>query len=450
MDEDEIADRLAEEARAAGFEHKPENCMQSCFIFMDEPASGILPTIFSLFILSLIVTSSACFLAESHPRIRCDTEALCEEWGTTVSDAAAWRDLFHAIEWTSIVVFTIEYTLRMILCPWRPRANRSFFKYFKKGLNIIDLLAIVPFWAEHILCKGPAGSCNSGASVIRMLRLARIFRVLKAGNFAQELQVFLWGYYRAREGLLLLFFLLFLYLCLFAALLYMSEYDSQSEACFTEAGYSMCWQDLGKDQLPQFTDGGGVAVQPEDDVDAKVVAWNMVVEREDDCNHCLGNTLYTCAGEFLNGTEVQYGEYEDVARCAETPAGVIWLNDTQSDCMQGDCKVPCNAHHPNFVKMTADDNPGYCMLCSDVQWPGKEPMRCHVRAFTSIPTTWYFIMATMTTVCSLNSYHNCCRHCASCCTCDLLHCLVHRWVMGSIIRVLWQGSSCVHSACSAA
>ena len=32
-----------------------------------------------------------------------------------------------------------------------------------------------------------------------------------------ELQVFVWGYYRAREGLLLLFFLLFLYLCLFAA-----------------------------------------------------------------------------------------------------------------------------------------------------------------------------------------------------------------------------------------
>lgn len=390
MDEDEIADRLAEEARAAGFKHEAENWMQSLFILLDEPASGIPATLFSLFILVLIAASSTCFLAESHPQFRCDTDEFCEEWGTTKEDAEAWRDIFHITEWISIVVFTIEYTLRMMVCSWRPRANRSFLKYFKKGLNIVDLLAIVPFWVEHLLCKGPDGQCNSGASVIRILRLARIFRVMKAGNFANELQVFIWGYYRAREGLLLLFFLLFLYLCLFAALLYMSEYDAQSEACFTEAGYSMCWQDLGRDILPQYTDGGGVRVQEDDGVDQKVVAWDLVVERGEDCNHCLGNTLFTCNGELLNGTAVQFGMYEDVLLCADEPDGTTWLNTTDD--------VQCNSDHPNFVKMTAENNPDFCMLCDDVQWPGKEPMRCHVRPFTSIPTTWYFIMATMTTV----------------------------------------------------
>ena len=392
ISEEDIQDRLAAEARAAGFKHESENCMQSLFIFLDEANSSIPALIFSLFILVLIVLSSACFLAESHPQFKCDTDDVCEDWGTSVQDAAAWRDIFHFLEWFSIVVFTIEYVVRMCVCPWRPRANRSFFKYFKKGLNIVDLLAIVPFWVEHALCKGPEGSCNSGASVIRMLRLARIFRVLKAGNFAQELQVFIWGYYRAREGLLLLFFLLFLYLCLFAALLYMSEYDAQSEACFTEAGYSMCWQDLGVDKVAQFTDGGGITVQADDGVDDKVVAWDLTVERGDDCNHCLGNTLYTCAG-LLNGTLVHYGEYYDASRCAdvtEEPEGTTWLNSTD--------ELVCNVDHPNFVKMTAAENDGFCMLCNDVQWPGKEPMRCHVRAFTSIPTTWYFIMATMTTV----------------------------------------------------
>jgi hypothetical protein len=390
LDEDEIADRLAEEARAAGFKHESENWMQSLFIFLDEPASGTPATILSLLVLLLIVASSGSFLAESHPQIKCDTVEYCEEWGTTVDDAAAWRNTFHAVEWVSIVVFTVDYVLRMMVCRWRPRANRSFFKYFKKGLNIVDLLAIAPFWAEHLLCNGPDGSCNSGASVIRMLRLARIFRVLKAGNFANELQVFIWGYVRAREGLLLLFFLLFLYLCLFAALLYMVEYDSQSEACFTEAGYSMCWQDLGVDRLPQYTDGGGMGVQKDDGVDKKVVAWDLVVERGDGCNHCLGNTLFTCSGEYLNGTAVQFGQYDDASRCTEEPAWITWLNTTEA--------IPCNSDHPNFVKVTADDNPGYCMLCDDVQWPGKEPMRCHVRPFTSIPTSWYFIMASMTTV----------------------------------------------------
>ena len=133
-----------------------------------------------------------------------------------MEDAKAWQDMFHLIEYVAIIVFTIEYVLRIGLCTFRPRKNRSFCKYFMKGLNIVDLLAIMPFWVERVVCS-PESPCNSGVSVVRMLRLARIFRVLKAGNFAAELQVFVWGYYRAREGLLLLFFLLFLYLCLFAA-----------------------------------------------------------------------------------------------------------------------------------------------------------------------------------------------------------------------------------------
>ena len=60
-----------------------------------------------------------------------------------------------------------------------------------------------------------------------MLRMIRIFRVLKVGSFASDLQVFVDGMSRAREGLLLLSFLLLLYLCVFGTLLYMCEFDVQ-------------------------------------------------------------------------------------------------------------------------------------------------------------------------------------------------------------------------------
>ena len=392
VSEEEREERLAEEARAAGFKHVPESVPQAMFIFLDEPTSSFPALIMSLFILVLIVLSSTCFIMETHPLIRCDTEEFCNEWDTTLATAQANRDLFHIIEYVAIITFTLEYIARMALCPFRPRSNRSFFKYFKKPLNIVDLLAIAPFWAEKATCHG-GETCNSGISIIRLLRLARVFRVLKAGNFAGELQIFIWGYYRAREGLLLLFFLLFLYLCMFAALLYMAEYVPQTESCFEQAGYPMCYQNLGHDEVAQFTDGfkpGDLTVQPSDGVDAKVVAWDMVVERGDACNHCLGNTLYSCNGQLLNGTAVTYGPFEDLADCAIPEAGVTYLNTTD--------EVACDQSHPNFVKMTADDDPGFCMKCSDIQWPGKEPMRCTIRAFTSIPTTWYFIMATMTTV----------------------------------------------------
>ena len=428
LDEEEIEERLQEEARAAGFKHKPESPMQALFIFLDEPASSIPATIFSLFILVLIVASSFSFLADSHPVVRCDTEEFCAEWETTVEDAKAWQDMFHLIEYVAIIVFTIEYVLRIGLCTFRPRKNRSFCKYFMKGLNVVDLLAILPFWVERVVCS-PENPCNSGVSVVRLLRLARIFRVLKAGNFAAELQVFVWGYYRAREGLLLLFFLLFLYLCLFAAvspahlsalcrsrltsvvlqLLYMTEYSPQTEACYTDAGYPMCWQDLGVDAVDQFTDGGcevaltdGGCVQPDDGVDGKVIAWEMRVEQGENCNHCLGNTLYNCVGALANGTERTYGRNMECAGahelCEECRAKVGALSDGAAVWTNRTEEVLCNQWHPNFIKMTGDDTEEFCMRCKDVQWPGKEPLRCATRAFTSIPTSWYFILATMTTV----------------------------------------------------
>ena len=440
VSEEEREERLAEEARAAGFKHKPENVPQAMFIFLDEPQSSVLSTIFSLFILVLILLSSTCFIMETHPLIRCADEDFCAEYDTTVAEAQKMRDLSHLIELLAMMTFTVEYIARMALCPFRPRSNRSFFKYFKKPLNIVDLLAIAPYWVEKASCPG-GDNCNSGLSIIRLLRLARVFRVLKAGNFAGELQIFIWGYYRAREGLLLLFFLLFLYLCLFAALLYMAEYDPQTESCFVEAGYPMCYQDMGHDEVAQYTDGSNVMVQMNDGIDGKVIAWDLVGEIGDACNHCLGNTLYSCDGQMLNlevveactavlgtadeetaaattctlaaaacavatgsgtcdyvapvaaGTSlvaVSYGPYEDAVNCETPETGITFLNTT--------AEVLCNIDHPNFIKMTADDNPDFCMKCSDVQWPGKEPMRCTVRAFTSIPSTWYFIMATMTTV----------------------------------------------------
>ena len=193
----------------------------------------------------------------------------------------------------------------------------------------------------------------------------------QAGSFLKELQLFGWGYYRAREGLLLLWFMLFMYLCCFGAVLYLLEYKSQTEACFGEAGYPMCWQDLGVDEVAQYTDGGGVAVQPDDGISGPVVAWDMVVERDESCYHCLGNAWYSCIGVLANGTETTYGSdgyVETESGCSTKVADLskgaaAWSNRTT--------EVPCTpeSEHPGWVKMTAEDDEGFCMKCSDVRWP---------------------------------------------------------------------------------
>lgn len=362
--EDDMEDRLDQEARASGFEYTPENCMQTVFILLDEPASGLIAGIIGKTIMAMIVVSSFCLIIETHPPMGpcadpdkaatwgyASPERCCEDWDTTVPEAKKTVETFHLIEGIVIIAFTVEYGLRVLLCKFRPRRNRSFMVYVMKPLNIIDFISVAPWWFEI------AFGGNSGLGVVRLARLARVFRLLKAGTFLQELQLFVWGYYRAREGLLLLVFLLFMYLACFGSILFLLEYNSQSESCFTEAGFPECW---GND----------------DDLDKLVVQWSTIIEFGEGCDHCDGN-LWNCTFAPVAGpTEVR--QVDRLGDC-------IGDNETVGE------MFPCDPFQPHY-------SDSECRDCSEVEWPGKEPMRCTIRPFTSIPITTYFIMATMTTV----------------------------------------------------
>jgi hypothetical protein len=364
IDEEEMEDKLDQEARASGFDFTPENPMQALFILLDEPSSGFIAGLVGKTVMILIIISSLCLIIETHPPMGpCadpakaamwgykDPAACCADWDTTLEEATKTVDTFHLIEAVVILVFSAEYGLRVLLCKWRPRRNRSFFAYIIRPLNVVDLISVLPWWFER------AYGGNSGLAVVRMARLARVFRLLKAGTFLQELQLFVWGYYRAREGLLLLFFLLFMYLACFGAVLYLLEYNPQSDACFAEAGYPECWgrdDDLGKD----------------------VVRWETIIEFGDGCHHCDGNR-WNCTLEPADGLST--------VRMVDRLGDCVGANETVGEVFV------CDPTQPHY---TDSD----CRSCSEVEWPGKEPMRCAIRPFTSIPVTTYFIMATMTTV----------------------------------------------------
>ena len=83
------------------------------------------------------------------------------------------NDLLNALEWTFTVLFTVEYLARLY-CVRRPlRYATSFF-------GIIDFLSVLP---NYIAIMMP------GAYVlldVRVLRLLRIFRVLKLTSYVEE------------------------------------------------------------------------------------------------------------------------------------------------------------------------------------------------------------------------------------------------------------------------
>lgn len=88
----------------------------------------------------------------------------------------AYGSLLLGLEWMFTALFTIEYGVRLV-------SVRHPSKYASSFFGIVDLLAIVPAYLSLFV---------SGAQsllVIRALRLIRIFRVFKLGNYLREADV---------------------------------------------------------------------------------------------------------------------------------------------------------------------------------------------------------------------------------------------------------------------
>jgi len=82
-------------------------------------------------------------------------------------------ELLNISEWLFTLVFSVEYALRLICSP-RP------FHYARSFFGVVDLLAVLPTYLS-LLIPGAQSMI-----VIRGLRLLRIFRVFKLGQFLGE------------------------------------------------------------------------------------------------------------------------------------------------------------------------------------------------------------------------------------------------------------------------
>eukprot|EP00494_Astrolonche_serrata_P029030 UN29297 len=86
---------------------------------------------------------------------------------------------FKYIETVVSICFTIEYLSRICSC-------KNAWSYFWDPLNIIDFLAVVPWWVE--VSFGSSGGAT--LRVIRVIRLARVFRLLKSPSFRDYMDIF--------------------------------------------------------------------------------------------------------------------------------------------------------------------------------------------------------------------------------------------------------------------
>ena len=160
---------------------------------LDEPSSSLAARIYSVFMLIVIAVSIINFCISTYPEDLCtwvDTEGKSLVGSSDgVQRTCSYRrfedyDSPEIIETVCIMLFTAEYLLRALCCG----TMMSFWRFLIEPLNILDLLAILPWYITTIMLAvtlsggGEQDKSKVGQvmSVLRIVRFTRVFRVLKA------------------------------------------------------------------------------------------------------------------------------------------------------------------------------------------------------------------------------------------------------------------------------
>ena len=157
----------------------------------------LLNFLYGVFIILSVVTTTI-------ETIDCETGIKCLE---------LYPDLFFAVDSTFVAVFSLEFLIRFALSK-----NRCAF--MKNLFNMIDLLAILPYYVSLIAKQF---FNTDDVTLLITLRVLRVSRVMKLTRGSTRLQSFLYTLKNCSTDLLFLYFTFTLGILLFASVLYYVE-----------------------------------------------------------------------------------------------------------------------------------------------------------------------------------------------------------------------------------
>jgi len=142
---------------------------------------------------------------------------------------------FAIIDLISVIIFTIEYLLRLWVCTLNPAYSHPIkgrLRFMVTPFAIIDLLAILPFYLPFLI--------HVDLRFLRVLRLFRILRILKLGRYSDAVTTFSSIISRKKEELLVALSLLFIALILVSSVMYYAEHEAQPEL-YSSIPAAMWW-----------------------------------------------------------------------------------------------------------------------------------------------------------------------------------------------------------------
>ncbi len=149
----------------------------------------------------------------------------------TFDELNAYDRLFHTIEIITVLVFCVEYALRIwtadLLYPDKSRV-RSILRFLFSFDGIVDLLTILPVFFL------------SGMSAVRFLRVARIFHLFRINAQYESFQVISSVLKEKRNAILYSVFIIIVLILASSVCMYSVEHEAQPQA-FRNAFSGVWW-----------------------------------------------------------------------------------------------------------------------------------------------------------------------------------------------------------------
>jgi len=172
---------------------------------------------FDLFMMVLIITNVIAVVLETVPAM-----------------GQAYASQFQAFDVFSVMVFTIEYLLRLWVCTENQAEGyehpvKGRLKYIMTPMALIDLIAIAPFYLAMFVSVD-----------LRFMRVFRLLRLLKLTRYSPAIETFAAVIASQRRPLGAAIMVMMIMLVFASSIVYMFEKDTQVED-FASIPHAMWW-----------------------------------------------------------------------------------------------------------------------------------------------------------------------------------------------------------------
>jgi len=198
------------------------------------PETSLAARIYAFSSMTIVIISTIIFVLTTMPELdefhELDLQDLDNE--TKLATIQGYQKneegilVLKILDHLTMVFFTLEYLIRLACSPHK-------WKFLKSGLNIVDLMAILPYFLSFLL-EGFKDTLVLGRAgkVLRLVRVMRILRVFKLVRHFNGLQSLLSTLGQVYKEITLLMVLICVCVLTFSSLIYFAEKGSNANWTF--------------------------------------------------------------------------------------------------------------------------------------------------------------------------------------------------------------------------